>query len=111
MAKKIKWLAVEFGMWTALYLAKFQANLAAWNVLRFFIVFAFIVAFTVPTEKIREVLSKTGRSVPGWLTWALDLLFVFILVSFGHYLYGAMVLITTALVQDGFDGKESIENR
>lgn len=103
--KAFFWIAFNAATLSILYLWLFNGVLWAENLTKFLIVSNFVTGVIIgPSSEGRRKMQETGRSVPKGLNNAVNLTWIALLASQGHFVLAAIFTISSAIENAVFEG-------
>ena len=101
--KTIKWLLFAAGQAALFYLAFIEGINGALNIVLFLVWGLFLLSFFVFNDEFVNTSQGRTPSVPRWLDVTTDLIFVGVLVWFGHVFTAMAYMIHILFLQIGWD--------
>lgn len=103
-------VALDTGFAWMAYQAMSNENQWCWNIVRFWLWWAVILAAASNADGVKEIIVKKGRSIPAWLSLAYDACLSVYLAAYGHFFFAAMVMIMTMCQQAAYtpDAKKAV---
>jgi hypothetical protein len=89
-------------MWVLVYFALIQNVAGAYNLMTFFIWVLFFRGCAISTETRQEILIKPRSRLSKVFNYT-DLIVGSVLVWFGHWFLGVLVILTMFLISSGWD--------
>lgn len=93
--RRVMWFAPTALLAITIYLWLFKGIEGAGYLVKFFVLTNFVLMFlSLIIREIREEMGSRGRSIPFFISFSYDLVIVFLLLWFGHWIFASLFALS-----------------